>query len=191
MHHNILPLRFSHFSTAGLLIFLSIFSSAILASTDDTQQPIHIEADRAEIDEPRGVMTYTGHVVLSQGFIEVRADTLVVYSKNGELDRISAQGQPVHYRQQRINEETIRGISQRMEYSADDKQVLLLGQAEFWQGANRFSGNRIQYDPGAERVIASAGEGTLNNNEKAPRVSVTFQPKPAKKPAPGIGKASP
>jgi len=193
MHHNRLPVRLPFPGLSGLLILLCIlstaFSAVVFASADDTQQPIHIEADRAEIDEPRGVMTYTGHVILRQGAIEVRADTLMVFSKNGELQRITAQGQPVHYRQQRPNEELIRGVSQRMIYSAEDKQVLLLGQAEFWQGPNRFSGNRIQYDPAAERVIASAGEGALSGSQKAPRVSVTIQPKTNQKPRsePGTG----
>jgi lipopolysaccharide export system protein LptA len=167
-----------------LLLLVSLFSSMALASTDDTQQPIHIEADQAEISEQQGVMTYTGHVLLRQGDIELRADTVVVYTKEGELQRITAQGQPVHYRQQRENEAEIKGVSQRMEYRAKDKRLLLLGQAEFWQGENRFSGNRIQYDPETERVIANAGEADSTDTEadgspstKPQRVTVTLQPK--------------
>ena len=132
--------------THAMLLLAWLLSSAAFASTDDTQQPIHIEADRAEISEAQGVMTYTGHVVLNQGGIELRADTVVVYTQAGELQRITAQGQPVPYRQQRSNKQEVHGVSQRVEYTADSKQVLLLGQAEFWQGGNRFSGNRIQYD---------------------------------------------
>ena len=166
-----------------LMLLSWLFSSAISASTDDIQQPIHIEADQAEISEAQGVMTYTGHVVLSQGGIEMRADTVVVYTKEGELQRITAQGQPVHYRQQRSNEEEVHGVSQRVEYTAETKQVLLLGQAEFWQGGNRFSGNRIQYDPKTERVVANAGAdtdaGTVpdGTDQQKPRVTVTLQPK--------------
>jgi lipopolysaccharide export system protein LptA len=169
-----------------MLILVWLFSSAALASTDDTQQPIHIEADRAEISEAQGVMTYTGHVVLSQGGIELRADTVVVYTQAGELQRITAQGQPVRYRQQRSNEQEVHGVSQRVEYTADSKQVLLLGQAELWQGGNRFSGNRIQYDPKDERVIANAGADTETSpgtdaTHKPPRVTVTLQPKNSEK----------
>ena len=169
-----------------MLLLTWLLSSVALASTDDTQQPIHIEADRAEIDEAQGVMTYSGHVVLSQGGIEMRADTVVVYTQEGELQRITAQGQPVRYRQQRINEPEVHGVSQRMEYTAENKQVLLLGEAEFWQGGNRFSGNRIQYDPEAERVVANAGTdadtGTAADaGHPPPRVTVTLQPKKSQK----------
>ena len=177
-------------SLSVLLMILLVSSSMTLASSDDTQQPIHIEADQAEINERQSVMTYTGHVLLRQGGIELRADTVVVYSNDGELQRITAQGQPVHYLQkqlknqpQRDAENEVKGVSQRMEYRAKDKRLLLLGNAEFWQGGNRFSGNRIQYDPETERVIANAGDtdsGKIPNNDassKPPRVSVTLQPK--------------
>jgi lipopolysaccharide export system protein LptA len=163
-----------------LLLLLCIFSAAALANSDDTEQPIHIEADRAQIDEANGVMTYSGHVMLRQGSIEVQAATVVVYSKDGELQRITAEGDPVHYRQNRGDEETVKGVSQRMEYSADSKQVLLLGSAEFWQGGNRFSGNRIQYDPETESVVANAGSETTETGDKQ-RVTVTLQPRKAEK----------
>jgi len=162
-----------------LLLVICAFSILAVAGNDDAQQPVHIEADRAEIDEALGVMTYTGHVVVVQGGIEIRADTVVVYSKEGDLQRITAQGQPVHYSQKRVDEKTVKGVSQRMEYSAGSKQVLLLGKAEFWQGGNRFSGNRIQYDPGTERVIANAGSDTRAGGERQ-RVSVTLQPRAKK-----------
>lgn len=160
--------------SAVWLLLLVAFSPLVLAGSDDTQQPIHIEADRAKFDEQNGVMTYNGNVLLRQGSIEVRADEVVVYARDGELQRVTAQGNPVHYQQQRVDEEIVKGVSQRMEYEADTKQVLLLGQAEFWQGGNRFSGNRIQYDPEAESVVASAG--TAENKEKR-RVTVTLQPR--------------
>lgn len=161
-----------------LLLMLCVFSSLALANSDDTQQPIHIEADSAKINEQTGVMTYSGHVLLKQGSIEVRADQVVVYTQEGELQRVTAQGEPVHYQQQRVDEEIVKGVSQRMEYNAESKQVLLLGKAEFWQGGNRFSGNRIQYDPEAESVVANAGSDASDTKGKR-RVTVTLQPRKA------------
>ncbi len=123
-------------------------------------------------------MTYTGHVIVRQGGIEMRADKVVVYSKEGELQRITAQGQPAHYLQERADGKVVKGSSQRMEYNANNKQVLLLGKAQFWQGGNRFSGNRIQYDPDAERVLANAG--AANKTGEQQRVTVILQPRPKK-----------
>jgi lipopolysaccharide export system protein LptA len=154
-------------------------ASTAMASTEDTQQPINIEADRAEISERQGTSIYSGHVVLNQGGIEVKADTITVYTNEGQLQRITAEGKPVEYRQQRPNKEDIHGSSQRMEYTADGRQLLLLDGAELWQGGNRFSGNRIHYDPKAERVIATSKD----SGEGGQRVTVTLQPKTTPKPA--------
>lgn len=189
MHHNHTqaqgPLSARRLAAALLLLILGPLA---YANTEDTQQPIHIEADRAEINEAQGVMTYTGHVVLRQGGIELRADTVVVYAREDVLQRITAEGAPVHYRQERADQKEIRGASQRMEYDAETKRLLLLGEAEFWQGGNRFSGNRIQYDQVSERVIASAGEAGVGPDEAAPRVTVTLQPR-EKTPAQQDGQA--
>ncbi len=165
------------------LLMICVFSALALASNDDSQQLVHIEADRAEIDEAQGIMTYTGRVIVRQGGIEMRADKVVVYSNEGELQRITAKGQPAHYLQERADGKIVKGSSQRMEYNAHSKQVLLMGKAQFWQGGNRFSGNRIQYDPDAERVIANAG-GAISKTGEQQRVTVTLQPR-SKKPTSG------
>jgi lipopolysaccharide export system protein LptA len=161
-----------------LLIALLLLAAPLASATSgDTQQPITIEADRAEIDERQAVSVYSGNVLLSQGSLQVEADTVTVHAEAGQLRRIIAEGSPVHYRQQRDNEADIRGQSLRMEYDADSKRLLLLNNAELWQGENRFSGERIQYDPEQDRVIASgAAEG---EGADRPRVRVTLQPKPA------------
>lgn len=178
-----------HLNFFIMLLLSAPFSALVTAGSIDTQLPIHIEADRAEIDEARGVMTYTGNVQLRQGGIEVSADKMVVYSKAGELQRIIAQGTPVRYLQkarpdpqQGATQKEVRGVSQRLEYNANNKQVLLLGKAEFWQAGNRFSGNRIQYDLDGERVVANAGDD-VNATGKRPRVTVILQPKNKKAPA--------
>jgi len=50
----------------------------------------------------------------------------------------------------------------------------LLGNAELWQGGNRFSGKRIQYDPGQEKVIATGDPDATKDG--AQRVKITLQP---------------
>ncbi|MEE8379825.1 MAG: lipopolysaccharide transport periplasmic protein LptA, partial [Gammaproteobacteria bacterium] len=122
-----------------------------IASTEDTKQPITIESDRAVLDERKQISIYTGNVILKQGGVEVKANTITVYAKEGRLHRVVAEGDPVHYQQQQKDSEDIRGVSQRMEYETETNRVQLLGDAELWQGGNRFIGKRIQYDPGQEK----------------------------------------
>lgn len=151
-----------------------LYSSFVFASSKDTQQPITIEADKAVLDDAKQTGTYIGNVVLKQGGIEVRASTLTVFSNKKKIQRVIAEGDPVHYQQQHKGE-VIQSESQRMEYDAVTKRVLLEGGAELWQGGNRFSGKRIEYDPNEERVIAtSASEGSETDSQ---RVQITLQPK--------------
>lgn len=154
--------------SAILLLWLS---AVAVAAEEVGQQPITIMADRAEIDEREGISTYTGNVVLTQGGVRMEADRLLVHSKGGDLESITAEGDPVRFQQERNGDEPLHGHSQRMRFDAKTEILLLLDQAEFWQGPNRFSGEQIQYDRKQARVLASQGE---NGGQ---RVQVTIQPK--------------
>jgi len=162
------------------LIFIYVGSlfclSPVFASSEDTQQPIIIEADQAVLDEKNQSSTYTGNVVLKQGGIEVKANIITVYAKEGQLQRVIAEGNPVHYRQQHQQQvEEVRGVCQRMEYETESKSVRLLGGAELWQGGNRFSGNRILYDPSKEKVTVNSS--TDESKQDGQRVQIILQPK--------------
>ena len=157
-----------------LSVCIILCAPMVTASTEDTRKPITIEANRAVLDEKKQISIYTGNVILKQGSIEIKADTITVYTKKGQLQRVVAEGDPVHYKQQQKDNEEIRGASQRMEYETGTNRVLLLGGAELWQGGNRFSGKRIQYDPGQEKVIATGDPDATENG--AQRVQIILQP---------------
>lgn len=172
-------MRFSHyFLSLSALSF--IFVSFALASTNDTQQPITIEANHAELDEQKGISIYTGNVILQQGGIKITADKLTVHLNNGNLQHITIEGDPVHFSQQRDDLENITGTSLRMEYDAERKRFLLIDSAELLQGKNRFSGQRIQFDPEKEKVIATGSTG--ESGKSTQRVQITIQPKAQEKP---------
>ena len=169
------------FSRITVLIYAIVFlwTPMIIADTEDVQQPITIEADQAVLDENKQTSIYTGHVILKQGGIEVKADTVIVHTNDGQLRRVIVEGSPVNYRQQQQGEEDIRGNSERMEYDTESKRIVLLGGAELWQGGNRFSGKRIQYDTEHEKVIAN---GNVSSKENAvQQVEITLQPKSLQK----------
>lgn len=161
------------------LYFLLAFSvmgiSVAFASSNDTQQPITIEADRAELDEKKEISIYMGNVILQQGGIKIKADKLNVQAKEGQLLNITAEGNPIEFSQVRENLDDIRGSSLRMEYDAETKRFILLNNAELWQGENRFSGEHIQFDPEKEKVIATGGSG--ESDKSTQRVQITIQPK--------------
>lgn len=166
-------MRFSY--QAGLLVVLGFLGiQSALGNTDDTQQPITIEADRAELDEKNEISIYIGNVILQQGNIKIKANKLSVFAKEGQFQRLTAEGNPIEFYQHRENNEDIRGSSLHMEYDAESKRFKLINNAELWQGKNRFSGEHIQFDPEKEKVIAT---GTTGDSKSTQRVQITIQPK--------------
>jgi len=161
----------------GLWLWAGAWAQQPAVPQDDVQQPVTIEADSAEISEPLGRSTYTGNVLLRQGGIVLRADRVTVYARDGELQRVTASGNPLRFQQLRDAEDDVHGSSQRMEYDAVSRRLLLLDNAQLSQGQNRFSGNRIEYDPETRRVLASGRNGGGDPAQPGGRVQVILQPR--------------
>ncbi|HTJ54213.1 MAG TPA: LptA/OstA family protein, partial [Nitrosospira sp.] len=51
-----------------------LFISPVLAEKADKDQPVHLESDRATVQEANKLATFTGNVVLTQGTLIIRAD---------------------------------------------------------------------------------------------------------------------
>lgn len=143
------------------------------ALSTDKDQPVHIEADRAEIDEPRGVSVYSGDVKVTRGSMHLTGDTMTVYNKGRELDHIVVVGGPATYRQRQDDQqEDMHAAAGRIEYYANSEKVILLENAKLWQGINEFKSDRIVYD--ISRGVANAGAPDSGQQ----RVHITIQPKP-------------
>lgn len=144
---------------AVLWLMAGLCCSTALALSTDSEQPIHIEADQAELDNRKQIAIYRGNVHLTQGTLRIDADTLTIYyTPDKKLETAIAEGQPAWYRQRPDNsDEDIRARALRMEYHADANTVYLFQKAHVWQGANEFTGDRIEYDIKHDTV---KGEGS-------------------------------
>jgi lipopolysaccharide export system protein LptA len=141
------------------------------ALPEDTQQPIHVQADTVEIDDRRGVSVYQGNVHLTQGSIVLTADKLTVYHPKRQLEKAIAEGNPAHYKQDLDTKGSqVRAQSSTMEYSATQRVLVLSGGAHVWQDGNEFRGSRVEYDLKTDVVHARRGDSAQE------RVEVTIQP---------------
>ncbi len=158
--------RALQFACVGL-IFALISAQTVLAA--ETDQPIHIDADKAGFDQQRGISTYRGNVYLRQGGMELRAAVLTVHQQEGEVQKIIAEGKPVRFLQrQQASAEEIRATAAHMEYQAASGELLLQGAAELRQGGDVLRSQRIVYD--TVRKQAEAGSADE-------RVHITLQPR--------------
>lgn len=155
----------------GLLSLCLLAPDAALALRSDKDQPIHIAADHANINAKQGISVYQGNVRVTRGSMHLEADTVTVYSTQDKIKKMVAVGNPAHFRDLPDNNKgVIRATAQRMEYYADQNQVILLDHAVVLQGGNKFSSQRIVYDIVQDVVTAGQqGSGTQ-------RVHITIMP---------------
>lgn len=166
---------------AKLLLLITCLQAPLPAQalTADQSQPINIEADTADIDDKAGTTIYRGNVIVTQGTIRLSGDTVTIYSPGRTLQKVTAEGNPAHFQQRPDNKsEDMRAQSRTMEYLIDTEKLVLLNDAHLWQGGDKISGNRIDYDIKADVGKASKGAGA------GERVKVIIQPRNNKPAAP-------
>jgi len=145
----------------GLLLSLYLLAiipvSQVSALNGDREQPIHIDADRMVAEEARGYSHYLGNVHITQGSLKIDADEVYIYLVDGALNKLIIIGSPAKLQQIPDNStEVVYSRAKRMEYFTSTDRLLLMEDAEVWQGANRFAGEHIEYDTRNSRVSANS-----------------------------------
>ena len=162
----------------------------------DKNQPINIHADHFEgKTDPKnannGTGIYTGHVVITQGSIEIDGDKAVLHMVNNELDSAEVYGAPVTFVQQPDTGEPMHGQAQELNYDVPKNQVTLITGAKLTQlvlshitkgvikgdspGLRLVTADHILYNTDTQHVVAKSGT-------EEQRVHISFPPKTA---APG------
>jgi lipopolysaccharide export system protein LptA len=133
---------------------------AALALPQDAEQPIHIRADAAEMDQASDQIIYQGAVRVDQGTLRVDADRITVQYENQKVVRIVAEGGPASYRQEVENPAgEVVAQANTIVYLTRDERLELRGSASLSQLGNEISGEKILYDMVAGKVEAVSGEG--------------------------------
>ncbi len=149
---------------------LVLGGSGAWALDNDRHQPMHLEADRVTIDDQQKISQYSGDVRLEQGSIRASGDEITVHSDDNGPQRIVITGTPATFSQRPEGKEhDAHGRAQRIEHDTDGEVTLFIGEARFWQGQEEFTGARIEYDAGHDRVHAQGDD--------AGRVRIVIQPK--------------
>jgi len=132
--------------------------------------PVQISADSAELDDRRGIGTYTGNVVITRGDMTLWADRIVIHAPDRRPVRIEAEGNPVRAEAPDPDNQPRVATALRMEYSIADDVLLLLREARVQTLTEDARGERITYDL-AQDIIRIEGTPTE-------RVQIIIQPRP-------------
>ena len=74
--------------------------------SNDSEQNIEIEADKAEMDDANKTTVYRGNVIVTQGSIKMTGHTMTVhFDKNNDMKLVILNGSPATYRQLPDNSE--------------------------------------------------------------------------------------
>jgi lipopolysaccharide export system protein LptA len=162
-------------------ILFALLCAALLAplahaEKADRDKPVNLEADTVTLDDVRKISVYQGNVILNQGTMMLRADRVQVTQNAGGLDKVSATGRPVSFRQKVDGrEEFIEGFADRIEFDNVRGQLELIGQAQLRRGSDELRGAQISYNANTEfyKVVGQPGAQTPSG-----RVRAIIRPKP-------------
>lgn len=148
--------------TAALALAASILllgAAQALALPDDANQPIEIDAERAEMDRNAGTVTYTGSVKAQQGTMQVTADRMTIQVEDQKVVRITAEGGPARYQQLlEADKGLVKANARTIVYHTREEQVDLRGGAFLEQGGTAIRGELIHYDVVAGKANAESGD---------------------------------
>ncbi|MHB0975426.1 MAG: lipopolysaccharide transport periplasmic protein LptA [Thiobacillus sp.] len=158
------------------VLFSALLATSAHAEKADRDKPVNLEADTVTLDDINKVSVYQGNVVLIQGTILLRADRVQVTQNADGLDKVSATGRPVAFRQKLDGSaEFIEGYADRIDYDGANGQLELIGQAMLRRGSDELRGARISYNANTEfyKVV-----GQPNARTPGGRVRAIIRPKP-------------
>lgn len=148
------------------LALIPLHSSAL---PEDSEQPIHIRADNAEIDNKSKRVIYRGSVQVDQGTLRVTADEMTVEYQDQKVVRIVAIGEPARYKQQLdAEDEMVNADASTITYYTQDERVDLQGDASLEQEGNTITGDFIRYD-----IVDGKIDATAEGNN---RIEMELQP---------------
>jgi lipopolysaccharide export system protein LptA len=147
-----------HIRLLGTAILLSLLPVTGFGLTDDSSQPINIEADRATLNEETGNSVYEGNVSLQQGTLVLQGSKMTVQLDGNSIETLVLTGDPATYRQRPDGKESDRHAeAERIEFYAKEDRVILLEKARVWQsGDNELRSDRIVFDLKSNTVNAGS-----------------------------------
>ncbi len=138
------------------------------ARSDDSEQPIHISADTAELNDKTGVSIYTGNVEMIQGTTILRGDKITVYTQDNEVQRMIALGDLATYQETNDDGDIVYAESEKMIHNAKEKKIELFRRAKITELDNVIRSDYIKY---------MTALGLMDTGTKSDRVNITIMPK--------------
>ena len=150
----------------SLFICANIANHAF-ARTDDSEKPIHITADTAELNDKTGVSIYRGDVEMIQGTTILTGDIITVYTKNNQVVKMISVGNLATYQETTDDGDIVYAESEEMIHNSAEKKIELFRRGKITQVGNVIKSDYILY---------LTEEGLIDTGTKKDRIQITIQP---------------
>ncbi|MFK0086700.1 lipopolysaccharide transport periplasmic protein LptA [Pseudomonas sp. NPDC090755] len=166
--------------TLPFLLSLStaLGSASAWALPTDRDQPIRIQADDAHLDDKQGVATYKGDVIITQGSMMIKGNTVTITrAASGDIDVVTSVGNLAYFEQQQsaAKPDKMKGWAVTIQYQAQKELVILTDRAKVENEGNTTEGEKIVYN--TKTQVATAGRGGSNVATPRQRIDMVIQPK--------------
>ena len=165
-------------AAAALCAALAVAAPAH-AEKADREKPINFSGDTGDANLQARGGTLAGHVIITQGTLEIRADRIVFRQNADNTLSATAYGNPVAIRQKRDGvDEYYEGYAQRLEYDGSKELVELFDNALLKRGQDEIRSNYVSYNTATELFKAEGRAGSVPDPAgPGTRVRGMFQPK--------------
>lgn len=159
-----------------LLIYTMLLSPWLSATSSDSSQALHIEADSVEIRERQGISIYQGHVSITRGSMLINGQLIQVSATNDNEYVINVEGTPARFKQLNSNNVEVSAQSLKMIFTSATGILIMDNKAVLIQGANQFTSEHIIYNT-RQDIVQAGDSDTTSGSKETKRVTITIQPK--------------
>ena len=144
------------------IITICLIEPAFTYKTDN-QQPMELRSDRADINQSKGIGTYTGNIEFDQGSTHIRAHKAITKTdKDNKLLEAIIYGNehsPAHYWSQiEKDKPAVHAYANSIKYYPKTDIIELDGNAHVEQGENIFAAPHIEYNIEKQHVVSSKSD---------------------------------
>ncbi|SEM30535.1 lipopolysaccharide export system protein LptA [Pseudomonas sp. ok272] len=134
------------------------------ALPNDSEQPIRIQADDAQLDDKQGIATYKGDVIITQGSMKVLGNTVTITrTKDGQIDVVTSVGNLAYFEQKQkaTDVQPVKGYGKTIQYHAQQNRIVLIDRAKVINSdGGTTEGEKIVYDTAKQIAQAGRANGT-------------------------------
>lgn len=152
----------------SVLIVTTSITTNVYARSDDSEKPINIIADTAELNDKTGISIYRGNVEMIQGTTTLTGDVVTVYTKDNEVTKIISVGNLATYQETTDDGDIVYAESEEMIHNKTAQKVELFRRGKITQVGNVIKSDYILY---------LTEEGLIDTGTKKDRIKITIQPK--------------